>query len=525
MSDPIQARSLSPASREATGEGTLYEAVFRASPDAILIANDDADFVAVNHAACSILGRSPEELIGKQVRSFLEFRDDATSLWEKALGGGSVQAEISLKRPDGERRVIELAIVARIEPGRHMLLIRDLTLRKTLDEQLRMASKMEAIGRLAGGVAHDFNNLLMVISSYTEMMLDSMAEADPMRKKAEEVMKASTRAANLTRQLLAFSRKQVLDPQLQDINLLVREVSKLLLRVLGENVPVVHSLGQDVGLVRADRGQLEQVLMHLAVNARDVMPKGGTLTIRTANTEFDASCSRLPGSPPPGHYVMLAVEDTGDGMSKEVLAHLFEPFFSTKGFGKGTGLGLAAVYGIVKQSGGFIWVDSEAGKGTCFRMYFPRAHHALEVAEEPLEAPVPQEREITVLLVDDEEALLTAATEFLKLRGFRVLAARDGSEALSVAAKLADRLDALVTDIVMPGISGRVLAHELLKVHPETRILYTSGYPDAAGIEIEDTSAFLRKPFRFDALTLKIREILGLTRRIADDPGPPPGGH
>lgn len=503
-------------------DSAVYEAVFRASIDGIMIADDNARYIDVNDAACQITGRSRDELIGQQVGAFVEHPDDARMLWDKTRQAGTMRAEITILHPSGERRQVEFSAVANFQPGRQLILVRDLTHRRNLDEQIRNASKMEAVGRLAGGVAHDFNNLLMVITSYTELMLDSMADADPLRKKAQEILKASARAASLTRQLLAFSRKQVLDPQFHDLNLLLREMSKLLGRVLGEDVQVKLDLEEGVGKVYADRGQIEQVMMHLAVNARDVMPEGGTFSIHTANAEFDSSFARLPGSPPPGRYAMLAVEDSGAGMSKDVLAHLFEPFFSTKGTGKGTGLGLAAVYGIVKQSGGYIWVDSELGKGSRFHIYFPRATKA--AAEQPASTPTaffPDAPPPLVLLVEDEEALRQAATDFLEMRGYRIMAAGDGSEALSMASKCAERIEVLITDLVMPGISGRVLAQELVKIHPETRIMYMSGYSDAAVLEnavMDDTSAFLRKPFRLDALSAKIREVLEAQARSEAGP-------
>ena len=491
----------------------MYEAIFRTSIDGILIADDQGRYIDVNAAACAITGRKREELIGQQVGTFVEHPGDARTLWEKAMHAGTLRAEIAVVRPDDQKRYLEFTAVARFQPGRHMIVIRDLTHRKNLDEQIRNASKMEAVGRLAGGVAHDFNNLLMVITSYTELMLDAMADFDPMRKKAQEVLKASARAASLTRQLLAFSRKQVLDPQFHELNTLLKEMSKLLGRVLGEDVQVKLELTHELGKIYVDRGQIEQIMMHLAVNARDAMPEGGLFKIHTQNVEFDSSYARLPGSPPPGCYVMLSVEDSGPGMGRDVLAHLFEPFFSTKGTGKGSGLGLAAVYGIVKQSGGFIWVDSEPGHGTRFHMYFPRsaAHH--DIAQQDATSPfIPEKRPPVVLLVEDEDALRAAATEFLQTRGYKIMAACDGAEALSMASKFAERIDVLVTDLVMPGVSGRVLAQELVKIHPETRIMYMSGYSDSAVIEdaaMDATSAFLRKPFRMDSLSAKIREVLG----------------
>ncbi len=493
-------------------DSSVYEAIYQASVDGILIANEDARYVNANDSACEILGRTREELIGQEVGIFVEYREDARVLWEKALRAGSVSAEITVVRPDGTRCELEFSGVTQIQPGLHMILIRDLTRRRSLEEQIRNASKMEAVGRLAGGVAHDFNNLLMVITSYTELMLDVMGEGDPLRRKAQEVLNAASRAASLTRQLLAFSRKQVLDPQVYDLNLLLREMAKLLGRVLGEDVQLKLELGAGLGMVYADRGQIEQVMMHLAVNSRDVMPEGGTFTVRTRNAEFDNSLAQRPESPAPGGYVVLSVEDSGAGMSKEVLEHLFEPFFSTKGMGKGTGLGLAAVYGIVKQSGGFISVDSEQGQGSVFHMYFPR--HARAPQQEAGGAGLTRTRarDIMVLLVEDEDVLRQAVKDFLETRGYSVLSACDGAEALGTASKFAGKIDVLVTDLVMPGISGRVLAQELKKIHPETRIMYMSGYSDGAVLEnaaIDESSTLLRKPFHLDALSAKIREVLG----------------
>ena len=523
MTEPTPTRLNYSAAPSADPPASIYEAIFRASLDGVLIADDHARYVDANQAACEILGRPREQLIGKEIGTYVEFKEDIRTLLEKAVRVGSLRAEIAILCPDGQRRQLEFSAVTNVEPGRHMIVIRDLTHRRNLDEQIRNASKMEAVGRLAGGVAHDFNNLLMVISSYTELMLDSMAEVDPLRKKAQEILKASARAASLTRQLLAFSRKQVLEPQLHDMNDLVRDMSKLLGRVLGEDVQLKLELGEDLGRVYADSGQIEQIMMHLAVNARDVMPQGGRLTVRTANAEFDRSFARLPGSPPPGNYVMLSVEDSGTGMSPEVLTHLFEPFFSTKGMGKGTGLGLAAVYGIVKQSGGYIWVDSEIGRGSTFHMYFPRVTKVGPKQEEELVRSAPAEREIVVLLVEDEDALRQAAADFLRTRGYQILAACDGNEALSMATKFVDRIDVLLTDLVMPGISGRSLAQELVRIHPETCIMYMSGYNDAAVLEnaaMDHTSAFLRKPFRLDALSAKIREVLGEAGRRSIDSDP-----
>ncbi len=403
------------AAHSGNGRQSLFESIFRSSLDGILVADDEACYVEANDAACEILGAAREEVVGRTLVSFAEFQDDAAMLWQKLMRNGRLRAEIGLLRNSGERRQVEFTASANVVPGRHLVMIRDLTHRRNLDEQIRNASKMEAVGRLAGGVAHDFNNLLMVVTSYTELMLESMGDNESLRKKAQEILKASNRAASLTRQLLAFSRKQILDPQIQDMNTIVRDMSKMLGRVLGEDVKLDLALAEKIGFVCADRAQIEQVLMHLAVNARDVMPDGGRVTVRTSDMEFDDSYASLPGCPPPGSYVMLAMEDTGAGMSREVLTHLFEPFFSTKGPGRVSGLGLAAVYGVVKQSGGYIWVDSELGKGSRFHMYFPRLSKLPSQTHIVKPAPVRRvgARDV-VLLVEDEDALRQAASDFLE---------------------------------------------------------------------------------------------------------------
>lgn len=500
-------------SRKNPDSESFFSSIFRSSLDGMIVANDNGECLMANDAASEILGIAGADLIGRTFESFAEYRSDAAILWQKLLRTGKLRAEIALLRPTGERRQVEFTAAANVTPGRHLLTMRDLTHRRNLDEQIRNASKMEAVGRLAGGVAHDFNNLLMVVTSYTELMLESMSEDDPLRKKAQEILKASHRAATLTRQLLAFSRKQVLDPQIQDLNSLVRDMNKMLGRVLGEDIKLDLALEPNLGLVCADRGQIEQVLMHLAVNARDVMPEGGRLTVRTSNVEFDESFATLPGSPPPGSYVMLAVEDTGAGMSRDVLTHLFEPFFSTKGMGKASGLGLAAVYGVVKQSGGYIWVDSEVGKGSRFHMHFPRLVRPQKQVPEvkPVAPRLAGPREV-ILLVEDEDALRQAAADFLETRGYRVLAARDGAEALAIATSHPSKIHVLITDLVMPGISGRIVAQELKKIHPETLVMYMSGYNDAAVVEsaaMDRAGAFLKKPFGLDALSTRIRELLG----------------
>ncbi len=389
--------------------------------------------------------------------------------------------------------------------------VQDITERRALEEQLHMARKMEAIGQLAGGIAHDFNNLLMVITSYSELMQDAVGDNPELRRDAEAILKAGRRAAALTQQLLAFSRKQVLAPQLLDLNAALRDISKLLPRLIGEDIELVFVPGADLWPVKADPAQIEQVIMNLAANARDAMPHGGKLILETGNIALDEAYARQHIPAIPGEFVRLAVTDTGVGIDPEVQPHIFEPFFTTKEKGKGTGLGLPSVYGVVKQSGGFIWVYSEMGHGTTFKVYLPRAQESGMPA--PLIARV--ERPIrgaeTVLLVEDEDAVRQATHEFLERCGYTVLPARDGTEALAIAALFPAHLDLLISDVVMPGMSGRELADQLMTARGDIKVLYVSGYTEGAVLErgaMGLGSMFLQKPFSLNALGQKVREVL-----------------
>ena len=379
-----------------------------------------------------------------------------------------------------------------------------------MEQQLRQAQKMEAVGRLAGGIAHDFNNLLTVIRGYAELMLEE-SDREKIRTRAQNIIKASDRTASLTRQLLAFSRKQVLWPQVLDLNAVVAETRKMLPTLIGEDVQVITIPGPKLGRVKADPGQIEQVLMNLAINARDAMPQGGKLVLETSNVECDEDyCASHPGAQP-GSYVMLALSDNGGGMDAETQSHIFEPFFTTKAKDKGTGLGLATVYGIVKQSGGHIWVYSEPGIGTTFKVYLPR------VEEKGAAVPLPPRFEEqaavteTILLVEDEEHLRELAREFLEQRGYRVLEARNGAEALEAAGCHLGPIHLLVTDIVMPGMRGRELAEKLYASRPQMSVLFVSGYTDggiAQSGELAPGAAFLEKPFTSDSLARKVRQVL-----------------
>jgi len=386
----------------------------------------------------------------------------------------------------------------------------DVTEKRVLERQLRMAQKMEAIGRLSGGIAHDFNNLLGVIIGYSRVLKKALGTGNALCEHALEIEKAGERAASLTKQLLAFSRQQVLTPAILDLNALVSDMEGMLPRLLGEDVKVSLELDGELGSVKADQSQIEQIIMNLAVNARDAMPNGGQLKIRTANFEIDQTYTRNHPGSKIGKYVLLAVTDTGTGMNAETLTHMFEPFFTTKERGKGTGLGLATVYGIVKQSNGYIWVDSAPGKGTSFEIYLPR--HAGQPAGE--QKVVPEERlrgSECILLVEDAEPLRRLAKSFLETGGFRVFSAGSGEEALEVAAGFGGVFDLLLTDVVMPGMNGRVLAEQLLPRQPGMRVLYMSGYTDSfiAGHGVlEAGTHLLHKPFTDEVLIRKVRQVL-----------------
>jgi two-component system cell cycle sensor histidine kinase/response regulator CckA len=384
-----------------------------------------------------------------------------------------------------------------------------------LQSQVRLQSvqKMEAIGRLAGGIAHDFNNLVQAIAGYTEILLQRLPEQDGLRHPALQIKREGDRAAALTRQLLAFSRQQVLQPRVLDLNAVVTNVEQLLRRLIGEDVELETELAAGIGPVRADAAQLEQVLMNLAVNARDAMPEGGTLTIETRNVALSAADQREVFAIQPGPYVMLAVTDTGVGMDAETRSRAFEPFFTTKAPGQGTGLGLSTVYGIVKQSDGYIWVDSEPGQGTRVRLYLPRVDAPVEVVEprRPAGAAAMPRGAETVLLVEDEPGVRDLITEWLSGHGYRVMAAPNGAEALALAEAHAGAIDLLIADVIMPQMGGPALAARLVPLRPEMKVIYVSGYADEA-IGDPDVlaagAAFLQKPFSLDALVRKVREIL-----------------
>jgi signal transduction histidine kinase/CheY-like chemotaxis protein len=383
-------------------------------------------------------------------------------------------------------------------------------------DQLAQARKMEAVGLLAGGVAHDFNNMLMVMLGRSDLLLRRLPAGDPMRRDLDLIRSTGQRAADLTRQLLAFSRKQVLEPRVLNLNAVVGELAPMLERLIGENIELRTELPAGLGDVRADRGQMEQVIMNLVVNARDAMPRGGQLTLETANLDLDATTVRGRVGMRPGPHVLLAITDSGVGMNEATRARIFEPFFTTKAFGEGTGLGLATVHGIVNQSGGTIWVYSEPGRGTTFKIYLPRVTEAVPDAPGgPVSTETPRGSE-TILLVEDQGDVRDFARDVLEAQGYEVLLAGNGAEALEVAHAHGGRIHLLVTDVVMPRMSGRELAERLVKLRPDVSVLYMSGYPDRAVVDhgiLGPGVTFLQKPVATDALARKVRELMDAHRR------------
>jgi two-component system cell cycle sensor histidine kinase/response regulator CckA len=422
--------------------------------------------------------------------------------------------EATWKRRDGRLLTVQLSVRAvRSGAGQveyYETFVRDVTDQRRLQQQVLQSQKMEAVGRLAGGIAHDFNNLLTVITSYSDLLLEDLAPGDAKRDDLEQVRKAADGAAALTRQLLAFSRQQVVEPRVVSLNTVVEGLQKILRRVIGEDIDLTTTLAPDLGAVRADVGQLEQVLMNLAVNARDAMPTGGRLTVETANVEHDPEFARHREAAAVRRFAMLAVSDTGCGMDEATKARIFEPFFTTKEPGKGTGLGLATVYGIVKQAGGFIWVYSEPGQGTSFKIYLPQVEAAAERVTAVAGARVPGGTE-TVLLVEDAAAVRAVTKQVLERQGYTVLEAADGEAAVQLAQRHHGAIHLLLTDVVMPRVSGRDLAQQLGRVRPDLKVLYASGYTDDSVVRhgiLESGIAYLQKPFTPESLARKVRDVL-----------------
>lgn len=466
----------------------------------------------------TILGFSPEEWLSGSTDWMrhipAEDHHIVHAAEESSSRGEPFQAEYRITRKDG--RVVwvsDNAVVVRGSDSHPVMegLIVDITDRKQLENQLQQSRRMEAVGRLAGGIAHDFNNLLTIIKGYAEMALNRPGNPAQLTADVQQIGNAAERASTLIRQLLAFSRKQVLQPKSLDLNASVEGLDKLLSRLMGAHIQMTTEYGKHLGTVKADPSQIEQVIMNLVVNARDAMPNGGRLTIETSNVELDANYARDHVTVRPGRYVMLAVSDTGIGMEPETLAHIFEPFYTTKGGGRGTGLGLSTVYGIVKQSGGYIWVYSEPGKGTAFKVYLPRVEEEVAPVSATTEQPANRRGTETVLLVEDEEAVRELTRTILAQEGYSVLVAKNAEHAEQLAVNGSTEIHLLLTDVVMPGVSGRDLARRITGRNPRTRVLFMSGYTDnviAHGGVLESGVAFLQKPFTPRGLRQKVREVL-----------------
>ncbi|HKZ04213.1 MAG TPA: ATP-binding protein [Methylomirabilota bacterium] len=509
--------------REKEAANRRLAAIVEQSEEAILTVDLEERITSWNIGAEHLLGRRAGAMLGQPLHVLLgEAAGDPAEVATRLLAPGpSARVDLPFRAAGGQ--IVEVAVAASPLYGDdgerigHIIVARDITERKRaeseraiLEAQLRQSQKMEAVGRLAGGVAHDFNNVLTVIAGRSQFLRVQMRDGDPLIRHVDLITQGAERAAKLTAQLLAFSRRQVLQPKVLDLNAVVAGVVDMLHRLIGENIELVTVPGRELGHVLADPGQIEQVLLNLVVNARDAMPSGGRLSIATANVDRDESMVRNRMGAKAGRFVMLSVSDTGVGMSEETKARLFEPFFTTKGPGVGTGLGLATVYGIVKQSGGDIWAYSELGRGTSFKVYLPRVDKPAEIVERVENGDVRGGSE-RILLVEDENDLRDLALEVLEVHGYRVLVAADPVEAERLSGQHREAIDLLLTDVIMPHMSGRELAERLLSKRPSMRVLYTSGYTDDALAQhgvLGNEIFFLQKPYSPDGLARKVREVL-----------------
>ncbi|MHB8940358.1 MAG: hybrid sensor histidine kinase/response regulator [Desulfobacteria bacterium] len=497
----------------------ILATLIESSPLAIVTFDPEGIVTMWNPAAERIFGWSENEALGARLPFVpAEKQEEFLALRRRALlGEVFTEPELHRRRADGSPIVVSVSTSPLRRPDGTiygiMSILTDITYVRRMEEQLRRSQKMEAVGRLAGGVAHDFNNLLTAISGYSGLLLHRLPEYSTLRRDVEEIRKAGDRAAQLTRQLLAFSRRQVLQPKVLDLNAVVKNMGRMLRRLTGEDIELSTDLSPSLSRVKADPGQIEQVIVNLAVNARDAMPGGGRITIATADAELSPAYAAAHPEVRPGPHVLLSVADTGHGMSDETQAHLFEPFFTTKERGKGTGLGLATVYGIVQQSGGHIRVNSAADRGSTFLIYLPRVEapeDGAQVADRPL-LPHPSPGTETLLLAEDEEVVRGLAREILSGNGYKVLEAGNGREALLLSEAHRGEIHLLLTDVAMPKMSGRELTERIRLQRPDLRILYMSGYTDDVILRqgvIEDGIPFLQKPFTPEALARKVREVL-----------------
>ena len=496
-------------------------ALLESAAQAILAVDPRGRIVLANRRAVEMFGYSREELLHAPVEILLPESKHSAHAQQREdyfkrprVRPMGIGMDLAGRRKDGTEVPVEVSLSSiETEEGRYAIaFVSDISQRKTLEEQLQHAQKMEAVGRLAGGVAHDFNNMLTVISGYNRMMLDDLPLDDPLRGNAEEVRIAADRAAALTNQLLAFSRRQIMRPRVFNVNATLANIEKMLHRLIGEDISLVLNTAPESGNIKADPGHIEQAIVNLVVNARDAMPGGGRITIETANVVLDATYARSHLGVHPGQFVMIAVTDTGRGMDVETRQHIFEPFFTTKAQGRGTGLGLATVYGMVKQGGGDIWVYSELDKGTTFKLYFPLVAEPAAQGTATGSDPVRARGSETIIVVEDENAVRELTVRILRHLGYRVLSASGGPEALETAKANPEHIALLLTDVVMPGMSGKELADVLLPARPGMRVLYLSGYTEHTVVNhgvLEPGLDFLPKPFTREGLANKIREILG----------------
>ena len=473
-------------------------AIFESSLDGILISSENDICEEANSAAATLFGLSRARLIGRNIHSFTP--SDFEEAWKRFRESGSDHSQFWVQRGDGSRRLVECFFSAQVLPGRNLCILRDITEQESLEEQLRQSQKMEAVGRLAGGVAHDFNNILGIISGYAELIQINCKD-ESVVSRTGKILIATEKASS---QLLAFGRKQLMSPRLLDLSTVLTGISSMLQCLLGAEIQLIVHVGERLGHVRADQSQLEQVLLNLATNARDAMPEGGVLTIRVENCAMEAT-PELPA----GEYVRLSVTDTGMGMDAEIQSRIFEPFFTTKK--DHSGLGLATVYGTVKQSGGYVTLNSAPSQGTTFSVYLPMVAAPKSDSAAPGAITMPANGQETILLVDDEDALREAASEYLESCGYKVLIAANGKDAIDILEAYQGRIDAVISDVVMPKVNGRALMDHVRRVRPDSAMLVISGYADDAvvrnGIFLE-TASFMQKPFTLQALSSKVRELI-----------------
>ncbi len=492
-----------------------FRAIFYDAADAMLILDDARAVVEANPSAGALFGGPAAALVGRTLdRLFRDTEEELGAAWRELLALGEAKREHRVASETG-LRVVECSYRARVQASRHLCIARDITDRRLLEERVMQSEKIESIGRLAGGIAHDFNNLLTAILGYAELLINSRQPDDPDRADLEEIRRAGARAAALTQQLLAFGRKQVMMPKEVDLNQTVLGLESMLTRLIREDIRLVCDVAPTPAFVRIDPNQIEQVILNLVLNARDALPSGGE--IRLAVARVRASEADVPHDQPagPAEYVQLRVTDNGLGIAPEVRAHLFEPFFTTKELGKGTGLGLASVYGIVRQSNGYIAVASEERVGTTFTMHFPAAMAPAPAERSPSEPAPPIESRETILLVEDEDAVRVIISAVLRRQGYQVLEASTPRGACEIFEQHAADVDMLLTDVVMPEMNGPALAQRLVAVRPELRVLFISGYADVATpIDADNPNvSFLSKPFQASVLAARVREILARPRR------------